>query len=171
LSKSRSLSLSLYFCFQGYRAFGIRTFLLSLKSLLSFGDCVLKFRAWALPPCAVKVTRNCSKECLLGLSFLGAQAPVALKVGRGCSSLFYLFYLFIFFYFPSFLYIFYFFRFCHSAFAAAAAAAFVVLPFHTHTRTFARSSSPLSLSARCSNCHLGCPLPGFVVSFRRFPAC
>lgn len=31
---------------------------------------------------------------LLGLSLLGAQAPVALKVGRGCSSLFYFIFLF-----------------------------------------------------------------------------
>jgi len=44
-----SLSLSLSLCFQGYRVFGVRIFLLSLKSRLSLGGGVLKFRAWTLP--------------------------------------------------------------------------------------------------------------------------
>ena len=45
------LSLSHSLCFRGYlyRVFRARIFSLSLKSLFSLGDGVLKFRAWTLP--------------------------------------------------------------------------------------------------------------------------
>jgi len=94
-------------------------------------------------PCAVNAPASRSRSAA-GTVFAGSTSTGSLESWKGVIPLLYFF---NFFNSHIFLYIFYFFWFCHSAFATAAAAtaAFVVLPFHTHTRTFARSLSPLSI--------------------------